>query len=279
MGSDWDSLGTNDGSNLGQIDLGFTKNIMPIIHQAKQPLVLPVASGSALKVVHLNYSYPDGRVALRDVSLDLDTGEKVALVGPNGAGKSTLMLHLNGILTGDGTITIGGLAVSKENIPFIRAIVGLVFQNPEDQLFSPTVFEDVAFGPLHMGLPEAKVREQVAVALTRVRMSGYADRLSHHLSTGEKKRIAIATVLAMDPQILVFDEPSSSLDPRARRGLINLLRELSVTMLVATHDMAMVRDAFPRMAIMDEGRIVADGPTEKLLQDRQLLELHGLERI
>jgi cobalt/nickel transport system ATP-binding protein len=251
---------------------------MPIIHQTAQPVIPPVASGDMLTVVHLNYSYPDGQVALRDVSLNLRAGEKAALVGPNGAGKSTLMLHLNGILIGDGSIIVGGLALTKENAPVIRAMVGLVFQNPDDQLFSPTVFEDVAFGPLHMGLPEAEVRERVAAALTQVRMTGYVDRLSHHLSAGEKKRIAIATVLAMNPQILVLDEPSSGLDPRARRGLINLLRELPVTMLVSTHDLAMVRDAFPRMVIMDEGHIVADGSTRKLLADEKLLEAHGLER-
>lgn len=231
-----------------------------------------------LAVEDLSFSYPDGHVALRGVSLQVRRGEKVALVGPNGAGKSTLMLHLNGILGGRGSIQVGGLPVSKPNLPVIRARVGLVFQNPDDQLFSPTVFDDVAFGPLHMGLPEEEVRARVARALQQVDMAGFADRLSHHLSTGEKKRIAIATVLSMDPEILVLDEPSAGLDPRARRGLINLLRDLPLTMLVSTHDMLMVRELFPRMVIMDEGRIVADGPTESLLDDVALLESHGLER-
>jgi cobalt/nickel transport system ATP-binding protein len=228
-------------------------------------------------VDRLSFSYPDGRVALREVSLRIAPGEKVALVGPNGAGKSTLMLHLNGILGGGVSIQVAGLPVTRANLPLIRARVGLVFQNPDDQLFSPTVFEDVAFGPLHMGLPEAEVRARVARALEQVGMSDYADRLSHHLSVGEKKRIAIATVLSMDPEILVLDEPSAGLDPRARRGLIELLRALPLTMFVSTHDMLMVRELFPRMVVMDEGRIVADGPTALLMADGDFLEAHGLE--
>jgi cobalt/nickel transport system ATP-binding protein len=232
-----------------------------------------------LLVENLSFSYPDGQVALRDVSLRINQNEKVALVGPNGAGKSTLMLHLNGIL-GDqeSKVRVGGLPVTKPNLPTIRAKVGLVFQNPDDQLFSPTVFEDVAFGPLHMGFPEDEVRTRVSRALGQVGMSDYADRLSHHLSAGEKKRIAIATVLSMDPEILVLDEPSAGLDPRARRGLITQLHELPVTMLVSTHDMHMVSEIFPRMVILDEGRIVADGRTDSLLKDTALLEAHGLER-
>jgi cobalt/nickel transport system ATP-binding protein len=199
-------------------------------------------------------------------------------VGPNGAGKSTLMLHLNGILTGKGGLTVAGLPFNKQNLPLIRAAVGLVFQNPDDQLFSPTVFEDVAFGPLHMGLPEAEVRSRVAEALEAVRMSAYAERLSHHLSVGEKKRIAIATVLSMRPKILILDEPSAGLDPRARRTLINLLRDLPITMLVSTHDLTLVKELFPRTIIMDGGEIVADGLTADLLADVPLLEAHGLEK-
>jgi cobalt/nickel transport system ATP-binding protein len=233
---------------------------------------------ATLLVENLSFSYPDGQIALRNVSLRISWGEKVALVGPNGAGKSTLILHFNGILNGQGQVQIAGLPVTRSNLPIVRAKVGLVFQNPDDQLFSPTVFEDVAFGPLHMGLPEDEVRVRVARALGQVSMSHYAERLSHHLSAGEKKRIAIATVLSMEPEILVLDEPSAGLDPRARRGLITLLRDLPLTMLVSTHDMLMVRELFPRMVIMDEGRIVADGPTEWLMNDAGLLEAHGLER-
>jgi len=228
-------------------------------------------------VQDLNFSYPDGHAALHGVSLRLKRGDKAALVGPNGAGKSTLMLHLNGILSGDGQITIAEMPVKTANLRRIRGLVGLVFQNPDDQLFSPTVFEDVAFGPLHMGLPEEEVRQKVERALEAVQMSAYRDRLSHHLSVGEKKRIAIATVLSMDPGLLVLDEPTAGLDPRARRKLIHLMRDLPLTMLVSTHDMAMVREIFPRTIVMDEGRVVADGPTADLLRDEALLHAHGLE--
>ncbi len=237
-----------------------------------------MTEASVVKVDDLQFSYPDGHVALRGVSLKLCPGDKVALVGPNGAGKSTLMLHLNGILNGHGEIEVGGVRLTRDNLPVIRAMVGLVFQNPDDQLFSPTVFEDVAFGPLHMGLPEAEVISRVDKALEAVRMSTYRDRLSHHLSVGEKKRIAIATVLSMDPKILILDEPSAGLDPRARRTLINLLRELPITMLVSTHDMKLVQELFPRTIVMDDGCIVADGKTRDILEDEKLLNEHGLER-
>ncbi len=256
---------------------------MPVIH-ATQPLTEvsapPGQNGHrpVLLVKNLHFSYPDGHPALRGVSLQINQGEKVALVGPNGAGKSTLMLHLNGILAGQGSIHIADLPLNKTTLPAIRAKVGLVFQNPDDQLFSPTVFEDVAFGPLHMGLPEAEVRRRVTRALEQVGMLEFASRLSHHLSVGQKKKVAIATVLSMEPNLLVFDEPSAGLDPRGRRMLINLLRELPLTMLVSTHDMLLVQELFPRMIIMDEGKIVADGPAAALLNDARLLEAHGLER-
>jgi cobalt/nickel transport system ATP-binding protein len=232
----------------------------------------------SIEIDNLSFAYPDGHTALRQVSLHIQPGEKVALVGPNGAGKSTLILHLNGILTGKGDICIAGLPVIKQNLGRVRARVGMVFQNPDDQLFSPTVYEDVAFGPLYQGLPGAEVKSRVAEALAVVNMLEYAQRVSHHLSMGEKKRIAIATVLSMRPEVLVLDEPTAGLDPRARRSLINLLDELPLTMLVSTHDMLMVRDLFPRTVIMDEGCIVADGPTGKLLQDEALLNAHGLEK-
>ena len=231
-----------------------------------------------VKVSDLHFAYPDGHKALRGVSFHLCAGDKVALVGPNGAGKSTLMLQLNGILHGQGEIEIGGMRLTRDNLPVIRAMVGLVFQNPDDQLFSPTVFEDVAFGPLHMGLPEDEVLTRVDSALEAVRMSSYRDRLSHHLSVGEKKRIAIATVLSMKPSILILDEPSAGLDPRARRTLINLLRELPITMLISTHDMRMVQELFPRTIVMDDGQVVADGMTKEILDDEKFLNEHGLEK-
>lgn len=250
---------------------------MPVTHLTSS-FVAPECEGDVLTVDALHFAYPDGHVALNGVAFKLCNGDKVALVGPNGAGKSTLMLHLNGILNGQGDIEVAGKRLTRENLPAIRAMVGLVFQNPDDQLFSPTVFEDVAFGPLHMGLSESEVRARVDSALEAVRMSAYRDRLSHHLSVGEKKRIAIATVLSMNPSLLVLDEPSAGLDPRARRTLINLLRELPITMLVSTHDMAMVNELFPRTIVMDEGRVVADGLTCDILEDEALLSAHGLEK-
>jgi cobalt transport protein ATP-binding subunit len=231
----------------------------------------------AIEIRDLKFAYPDGRQVLRGVTLQVPPDRKTALVGPNGAGKSTLLLHLNGLLQGDGEITVAGIPVPGGDLGRVRAAVGFVFQNPDDQLFSPTVFDDVAFGPLHMGLPEEEVRDRVAKALMTVNMPDYADRVSHHLSIGEKKRIAIATVLSMKPEILVLDEPTAGLDPRARRNLINYLRDLPMTMLVSTHDMAMVAELFPSVAIMDEGQIVTEGPTSEILADKSLLERHGLE--
>ena len=233
---------------------------------------------NVLSVRDLHFSYHHEHLALRGVSFELCKGDKVALVGPNGAGKSTLMLHLNGILNGEGDVIIGDERITRDNLPAVRAKVGVVFQSPDDQLFSPTVFEDVAFGPLHMGLPRDEVLARVDTALEAVQMTGYKDRLSHHLSVGEKKRIAIATVLSMNPQILILDEPSAGLDPRARRTLINLLHDLPITMLVSTHDMKLVEELFPRTIVMDEGLIVADGDTKEILSDEKFLNEHGLEK-
>jgi cobalt/nickel transport system ATP-binding protein len=232
----------------------------------------------SIEVENLSFSYPDGHTALSNVSVSISPGEKVALVGPNGAGKSTLILHLNGILQGQGNVQVCSLQVEEKNLKRVRAMVGLVFQSPDDQLFSPTVYDDIAYGPLYQGLSPQDVDARVQEALSAVRMSDYVRRVSHHLSMGEKKRIAIATVLSMKPEVLVLDEPTAGLDPRSRRSLINLLDELPLTMLVSSHDMLMVRELFPRMVIMDEGRIVADGSTDALMNDVALLEAHGLER-
>lgn len=236
-------------------------------------------SHHTIEVDGLSFHYPDGRQALADIHLRIAPNEKVALVGPNGAGKSTLLLHLNGVLRSPaGSIQVGGLPLTDETLGQIRAWVGMVFQNPDDQLFSPRVFQDVAFGPLHMGLPEAEVRARVADALAAVGMSEYADRVSFHLSAGEKKRIAIASVLSMSPRILALDEPSAGLDPRARRGLIHLLRGLDGrALLVSTHDMRLAQELCERVVVLDGGRIAADGPAEMILHDRALLEAHGLE--
>jgi len=232
----------------------------------------------SIEIKNLSFSYPDGTPALHDISLSITPGEKVALVGPNGAGKSTLILHLNGILSGQGSVRVCGLEVVKENLSRVRSCLGLVFQSPEDQLFSPTVFDDVAFGPLYQGLTPDEVLQNVDQALEAVHMLAYKKRVSHHLSVGEKKRIAIATVLSMHPEVLVLDEPTGGLDPRSRRSLIHLLNELPLTMLVSTHDMLLVREIIPRMIVLDEGRLVADGPTLTLMNDSVMLETHGLER-
>lgn len=232
----------------------------------------------SIEIEHLSFSYPDGHPALQDISLKIAPGEKVALVGPNGAGKSTLILHLNGILLGKGLVTVCGLPVEQKNLGRIRAAVGLVFQNPDDQLFSPTVFDDVAYGPLYQGLAPEDVSRRVDLALAAVHMTGYTRRVSHHLSMGEKKRISIATVLSVEPEVLVLDEPTAGLDPRSRRAFINLLRDLPMTMLVSTHDMALVSELFKRMVIMDEGCVVADGDTHILMADEALLQAHGLEK-
>ncbi len=229
-------------------------------------------------IEHLHFSYPDGTEALRGIELTVEPGEKVALVGPNGAGKSTLLLHLNGILGGGhGHVSIDGTTVEASTVGRVRALVGLVFQDPDDQLFSPTVREDVAFGPIHMGVPEAQIHHRVERALAAVGMSGFERRVPHHLSLGQRKRISVATVLSMDPSVLAFDEPTSGLDPRGRRELMSVMAARPETMLVSTHDLAMVAETLPRMVILDEGEVVADGPSGVLLRDEALLEAHGLE--
>lgn len=229
-----------------------------------------------IEISDLSFSYPDGKQALRGISLKVMPGERLSLVGANGAGKSTLLYHLNGVFTGSGKIQIDSLEVNKKNLGRIRAMVGVVFQNPDDQLFSPTVFEDVAYGPIYQGFDKSAVQQKVDQALAAVHMSDYAHRIPYHLSGGEKKRIAIATVLSMQPRILVFDEPTAGLDPRARRELIELLLELPQTMLIATHDLNLAELLTPRTVLLHQGRIVADGATASILGDENLLTVHGL---
>lgn len=229
-----------------------------------------------IEINDLTFFYPDGKKALDSIQLTVKSGEKIGIIGANGAGKSTLLYHLNGIFTGSGKIKICGLDCNKWNIGKIRASVGVVFQNPDDQLFSQTVFDDVAYGPIYQGFDRLLVKEKVERALHAVNMIDYLDRTPYHLSSGEKKRIAIATVLSMEPEILVLDEPTAGLDPRSRRQLIELLYGMHQTILIATHDLDLAELILSRMIILDGGKIVADGKTKELLSDKTLLTLHGL---
>ncbi|WP_341719344.1 ATP-binding cassette domain-containing protein [Micromonospora sp. FIMYZ51] len=234
----------------------------------------------SLDVRGVRYAYPDGHVALSGIDLTVARGERVALLGPNGAGKTTLVLHLNGILTAtEGSIAVGGLPVrpDRATLTEIRRRVGIVFQDPDDQLFLPTVAEDVAFGPANLGLRGSELAARVDEALAAVGMTEHRDRAPHHLSFGQRRRVAVATVLAMRPEILVLDEPSSNLDPAARRELATILRALPVTLLMVTHDLPYAFELCDRSVILDDGRIVADGSTAELLGDQELLARHRLE--
>jgi cobalt/nickel transport system ATP-binding protein len=232
----------------------------------------------SLDVQGLAFAYPDGHQALFGVDLRIGRGERVALLGPNGAGKTTLVLHLNGILTaGAGLVQVGGLPVTAKNLREIRRRVGIVFQDPDDQLFMPSVRDDVAFGPRNLGLTPAEVDARVARALDQVGLADLADRPPYHLSFGQRRRAAVATVLAMEPEILVLDEPSSNLDPAARRELAELIESLDVTVLMVTHDLPYAMQLCERSVILSGGELVADGPTLDILGDPQLLAAHRLE--
>jgi cobalt/nickel transport system ATP-binding protein len=231
----------------------------------------------ALDLKDVGYSYPDGRVALSRINLSVAPGERLIIVGPNGAGKSTLLMTLNGLFKPEGSLTVAGLPLKKENLPEIRRLVGLVFQDPDDQLFMPTVFEDVAFGPINMGLDEHEVAHAVEYALAMVGMQNFGERLSHHLSFGEKKLACMASVLAMDPKILVMDEPTANLDPRAKRHLVGILKELPQTLVVSTHDMNVAYELADRVAVIYQSRLVAAGPPDRILTDEPTLLEYGLE--
>jgi energy-coupling factor transporter ATP-binding protein EcfA2 len=255
----------------------------------------------AIQVSGLEYRYPDGKEALRGVDLTIEASESVAVVGPNGAGKSTLLLHLNGLLPGKSRATsghghivgwerrngrrgvepcvwIGGLEVCARSAAEVRRQVGLVFQDPDDQLFCNTVLEDVAFGPLNQGKSHAEARQIAHECLARVELEAEAARPPHHLSFGERKRACLAGVLACQPSVLALDEPSANLDPRARRRFIELLKGLSCTKVIATHDLEMVLEVCPRTILLDAGRVVVDGPSATILADSELMLAHGLER-
>jgi cobalt/nickel transport system ATP-binding protein len=230
-----------------------------------------------IELCGLQFTYPDGRQALRGVDLHLALGERIAVLGPNGAGKSTMLLNLIGILEPQaGSVRVCGIELSRKTVREVRKRLGLVFQVPDDQLFCTSLYDDVAFGPRNMGVPEREVEKRVADALEAVGLQGYGERMAHHLSPGEKKPASIATVLSMDAECLALDEPTSMLDPRARRKMSALLKSLPQAQLIVTHDLSLARDACTRAVIMDDGRIVADDAVATLLDDEALLEAHGL---
>jgi len=236
------------------------------------------AGRPALELADVRYAYPDGHEALCGISLRVEPGERVAVLGPNGAGKSTLCLQLNGILAPtEGSVSVGGMRVGGKSLKEVRRRVGVVFQDPDDMLFMPTVEQDVAFGPSNLGLSGDEVRKRVERALTAVGMEGTGGRAPHHLSFGQRKRVATAAVLSMEPEVLVLDEPSSNLDPRARREFGEILAGLSQTIMMVTHDLPYAHEICERAVIMDGGRIAADGPTDAILADADLLAAHDLE--
>ncbi|MDO3648346.1 energy-coupling factor ABC transporter ATP-binding protein [Nocardia mangyaensis] len=235
------------------------------------------SAAPAVRVTALSYAYPDGTWALRGVDLEVAPGERVAVLGPNGAGKSTLMLHLNGVLTAtSGEVRIGGIRLERATVRAVRQRVGVVFQDPDDQLFMPTVYQDVAFGPANFGVRGAQLEENVREALAAVGMSDRAGRSPVHLSLGERRRAALATVLSCRPDVLVLDEPAANLDPVARRELADILLALPTTLLVVTHDLPYAQRICERVVILDAGEIVANGPAAQILADTDLLARHRL---
>jgi len=231
----------------------------------------------ALEVKHLSYTFPDGTLALKDISFSVKEGEKVMIIGPNGAGKSTLLLNFNGLLRGKGEVKIFGEPVTRKNLKKIRSQVGLVFQNPEDQLFMPRVVDDVAFGLFGHGFNQEEIEDRIRKVLKELGLESLAKKSIHQLSLGEKKKVSLATVLVIEPEILILDEPSSGLDPGCRRWLINYLKRTDRTTVVATHDLDLAWEVGETMIILDRGEIVARGSKEEILGNKNLLEPHGLE--
>ncbi len=233
-------------------------------------------SMSQIKVENLSYTYPDAKEALKNVSFEVEEGEKLALIGGNGSGKSTLLLHLNGILRGQGKVIVNGLEITDSNQGRIRTLVGMIFQNPADQLFSSSVYNDVAFWPIHLGFKKEAVKERVMRALKTVHMEDSVKRNPFNLSGGEKKRITIAAVLSMDPKILVLDEPSSGLDPHARGELISLLISMPQTMVIATHDLDLAEQVCSKAVLLDRGTVTAQGTVSEILDNQAILIEAGL---
>jgi cobalt/nickel transport system ATP-binding protein len=231
----------------------------------------------AIEIENFTYGYPDGTAALSEISLSVEHGRKLALIGPNGAGKSTLLLAMAGFVKGTGKVSVDGLELNNKNLKKIRTRLGCCLENPDDQLFMPTLFDDVAFGPLNMGLGPEQVKERVAEALATVGLAGMADKAPHHLSAGQKRAAAIATILAMSPRIITLDEPDGSLDPRNRNNLMVLLKSLPQTLIIATCNMNFAIEIADRAVLLDKGRIIADGQARKIMSDTELMTTHGLE--
>ncbi|MFH1612920.1 MAG: ABC transporter ATP-binding protein [bacterium] len=230
-----------------------------------------------IEIKNLSYAYPNGKFAIKNINLDIFENESIGIIGPNGAGKTTLLLHLNGILQGKGQIKILDMEMHKKNLNNIRSKVGIVFQNPDDHLFSLNVFDDVSFGPLNMKLPHDTVIKRTKEALTQVKMEGFENHFSYHLSFGEKKRISLATILAMKPKILILDEPTSNLDPQLRKQLIDLLKKNKTTMIIASHDLEMVLELCQRVIVLNQGKIIIDGKTTTIMKDKNIMESNSLE--
>lgn len=230
-----------------------------------------------IEVQNLSFSYPNKRQVLREITFFVGKGETLGIIGPNGAGKSTLLFHLNGLYKGIGCVKVLGMEPAKENLKALRAKVGLVFQDPRDQLFMPTVRDDIAFGPFNLKWPREEIEEEIGAVLKYMNLEGYEELSAFQLSMGEMKRVALATVLVMRPEILILDEPSASLDPGQRRSLIGVLKDLDRTMIIATHDLELVLELCDRVLLLYDGAVRADGLCRDILTDRILLEKSSLE--